>query len=64
MPEAKAPRSRSALAFGAFFVLAGVMFLADRLGIWDVRVRYLAPLLLIALGLAILLGGRFAGEPK
>lgn len=64
MAEAKAPRSRSALAFGVFFVLAGVVFLADRLSIWEVHVRYIAPLLIIALGLAILLGGRYAGEPK
>jgi hypothetical protein len=64
MAEAKAPRTRSALAFGVFFVLAGVAFLADRLGLWDVRVRYVVPLLLIALGLAILLGGRYAGKPK
>ncbi len=64
MAEVKRARSRSAFAFGVFFVLAGTAFLLDRLGYWDLRVRYLAPLLLIALGLAILLGGRFAGEPK
>lgn len=57
-------RNRTAFALGAFFVLAGAAFLMDRLGVWDLRVRYLAPLLLIALGLAILLGGRYAGRGK
>ncbi len=50
--------NRTAVAFGAFFVLAGVAFLLDRLGVWDLRSRYLLPVLLITLGVAILLGGR------
>jgi hypothetical protein len=50
--------NRAALVWGIFFVLAGVGFLLDRLDVWNLRVRYLLPLLLIALGAAILLGGR------
>ena len=54
--------SRSALAFGIFFVLGGVAFLLDRLDVWDLRARYLLPSLLIALGVAILVGGRTGGS--
>lgn len=50
--------NRSALVFGIFFIVAGVAFLLDRLDVWNLRVRYLAPVLLIALGVAVLLGGR------
>lgn len=50
--------SRSALVFGIFFIVAGVVFLLERLDVWNVEIRTLAPLLLITLGLAVLLGGR------
>jgi hypothetical protein len=50
--------NRTALVFGIFFVIAGVVFLLERLAIWDFEFRYVAPLLLIALGVAVLLGGR------
>ena len=50
--------NRAALVFGIFFVLAGVIFLLERLEVWDFEFRYVAPLLLIALGVAVLLGGR------
>jgi hypothetical protein len=50
--------NRSALVFGLFFVIAGVGFLLDRLEVWDLRARYLLPLLLIVLGVAVLVGGR------
>ena len=50
--------NRAALVFGIFFVIAGILFLLERLGIWDFEFRYVAPLLLIALGVAVLLGGR------
>ena len=52
--------NRTALVFGIFFIVVGVVFLLERLGIWDFEARYLAPLLLIALGVAVLLGGRSA----
>ncbi len=54
--------NRTAVAFGVFFVLAGVAFLLDRLGVWDLRARYLLPVLLIALGVAILLSGQSGGS--
>ena len=50
--------NRAALVFGIFFVLAGIVFLLERLDVWDFEIRYVAPLLLIALGVAVLLGGR------
>jgi hypothetical protein len=54
-------RNRAALVFGIFFVIAGVVFLLERLGVWDFEFRYVVPLLLIALGVAVLLGGRSEG---
>jgi hypothetical protein len=49
---------RAAIVFGAFFILAGVAFLLDRLDVWTIRARYVLPLVLIALGVSVLLGGR------
>jgi hypothetical protein len=43
---------------GVFFLVVGVAFLLDRLDVWNLRVRYLLPVLLIALGIAVLIGGR------
>ncbi|HEX7463752.1 MAG TPA: hypothetical protein VF382_02505 [Actinomycetota bacterium] len=54
--------NRSALALGVFFLLAGMAFLFDQLGVWDLRARYLLPSILIALGVAILVGGRTGGS--
>ena len=50
--------NRSALVFGVFFIVAGVAFLLDRLEVWDLQARYLLPILLIVLGIAVLIGGR------
>ena len=50
--------SRSGVVMGVFFIVAGVAFLLDRLDVWNLRVRYLLPVLLIALGIAVLVGGR------
>ena len=50
--------NRSALIAGVFFIAAGVVFLLERLGVWDVSLRVLGPVLLITLGVAIVLGGR------
>ena len=50
--------NRAALVFGIFFIAAGAMFLLDRLGVFELRLRLLAPVLLIVLGVAVLLGGR------
>lgn len=50
--------NRASLVSGVFFIVAGAMFLLDRLGLVDLRVRLLAPALLIAIGVAVLLSGR------
>ena len=50
--------SRSAFVMGVFFMVAGLAFLLDRLDVWNLRVSYLVPVLLIALGVAVLVGGR------
>ena len=49
--------NRAALVFGALFVAAGTAFLLEQLDVWDLKLRHLAPALLIVLGLAVLLGG-------
>ena len=43
-----------ALGFGMFFIVAGVLFLLERLGVFDIRAAVLWPLLLITLGVALL----------
>jgi hypothetical protein len=48
----------AALGFGIFFIVAGAVFLLERLGIFEVRAAVLWPLLLIVLGLAVLLATR------
>lgn len=50
--------NRTALVSGLFFIVAGVAFLLDRLDVWDLKVRYVFPFLLIVLGFAVLAGGR------
>ncbi len=53
---------RVAIAFGVAFVAAGVMFLLDRLDVWELRISFVLPVFLIALGIGILVGGR-SNEP-
>ena len=55
---------RVALAFGLAFVVAGVLFLLDRLDVWQLRVSYVLPVFLIALGVGILVGGRSRGPSE
>jgi cell wall-active antibiotic response 4TMS protein YvqF len=43
-----------ALGFGIFFVVAGAVFLLESLGVVELRAAVLWPLLLIALGGALL----------
>jgi len=50
--------NRASLAAGVFFIVAGTMFLLERLGVFELELRVLAPALLIAIGVAVLLGGR------
>lgn len=54
---------RVALAFGVAFVVAGVLFLLDRLEAWEIDASYILPVFLIAIGVAILLGGRAERPP-
>jgi cell wall-active antibiotic response 4TMS protein YvqF len=54
---------RGSIVFGLFFVVVGAAFLLDRLDVWTVRARYIPPVLLIALGVAVLLGTRRSRRP-
>jgi Domain of unknown function (DUF5668) len=45
---------RLSLVAGVLFVVAGVLFLLDALGVWELRIDYLVPLGLIVLGLGVL----------
>jgi hypothetical protein len=49
---------RVTAATGVFFVLAGVVFLLDGLEVISVGAAWLWPVLLIALGAAMVLAGR------
>jgi cell wall-active antibiotic response 4TMS protein YvqF len=55
--------SRAGLVAGVFFIVAGVAFLLERLDMWELEIRTLAPALLIALGFIVLLGAR-SGEDR
>jgi cytochrome c oxidase subunit IV len=48
---------RLSLVAGLLFVLAGVVFLLDALGVWKLRFDYLVPLALVVLGLVVLASG-------
>jgi hypothetical protein len=61
---ADARTNRSALATGAFFVVAGIIFLLEALDVWDLSLRVLGPVLLITLGVAVVLGGRNRQPPS
>jgi hypothetical protein len=51
------PRNRFALASGLIFVALGTVFLLEALNVFDLRARYVWPVVLIAIGAAILAGG-------
>ena len=48
----------TALGFGIFFLVAGGLFLLERLGVFELRAAVLWPVLLIALGLGLLVAAR------
>lgn len=50
--------NRTSLIAGLLYLALGAMFLADRLGYWEMRTRYILPLLLVGLGIAVLAGER------
>jgi Domain of unknown function (DUF5668) len=45
---------RLSLVAGLVFVVAGVAFLLDALGVWSIEGDYLVPLALIVVGLVVL----------
>jgi len=45
---------RLSLLAGVVFVLAGVAFLLDALGVWDLRGDYLMPIGLVVVGVVVL----------
>ena len=47
---------RTSVVAGAIFVLLGVMFLLERLGLLVLAGRYVWPILLIVLGIVVLIG--------
>ena len=51
------PINRGSIVAGVFFILVGVAFLLQELGLWDLKAVYVFPVLLIALGVAVILGG-------
>jgi len=65
-PPGDGPRrlDRLSLAAGILFVLAGVVFLLDALGVWELQGDYLVPLGLIVLGLAVLATGLPVGSRR
>ena len=50
--------NRSAFVAGAIFTILGVVFLLDRLDLWDIGGAYVWPLMLIVLGVLVLLSVR------
>lgn len=51
-------RHLDALVSGVLFIAIGTAFLLDALDVWTIRLERLWPITLVAVGLAILLGGR------
>jgi peptidoglycan/LPS O-acetylase OafA/YrhL len=51
------PINRGSVVAGVFFILVGAAFLLQELDVWDLKAVYVLPVLLIALGGAVLRGG-------
>ena len=51
-------RRRTPLIWGVFFIVVGGLFLLEELGAFDLRARYVLPVLVIVIGTAVLVGGR------
>jgi ABC-type antimicrobial peptide transport system permease subunit len=49
--------NRTALISGLIFVVLGVVFLLEQLDVFELRAAYVWPVVLIAVGVAVLLGG-------
>lgn len=55
-------RHLGTLLAGIFFIVLGVIYLADAVELWQVRPLRLWPVALIVIGLAVIFAGR-SGEP-
>ncbi len=51
------PINRGSIIAGIFFILVGAAFLLQELDVWTLRAVYVLPALLIAIGVAVILGG-------
>jgi len=51
------PINRGSVVAGVFFILVGAAFLLEELDVWNLRAVYVLPVLLIAIGVAVILGG-------
>lgn len=51
-------RSRTALVAGGLYIVLGALFLLERLGAIGLSARFVWPVVLIAVGVAVLLGAR------
>jgi membrane-bound ClpP family serine protease len=49
--------NRTALVAGLIFIVLGVVFLLEQLEVFELRAIYVWPVVLIAIGVAVLLGG-------
>jgi hypothetical protein len=55
---------RSAIVWGVAFILAGVVFLLDRLEVWSIEPELFAPVALILIGVAVLAGATRSAPPR
>jgi Domain of unknown function (DUF5668) len=55
---------RSVIVWGLAFILAGVVFLLDRLEVWSIEPELFAPVALILIGVAVLAGARRNAPPR
>jgi len=53
---------RGAIISGLVFIAFGVLFLLDRLNVFTLRARFLWPIVLIALGVAVIARGSDSGR--
>ncbi len=56
------PINRGSVVAGVFFILVGTAFLLEELDVWNLRAVYILPVLLIAIGVAVILGGTTTRE--
>ena len=57
------PVNRGSVVAGVVFILIGTAFLLQELDLWELKAVYVFPALLIALGIAVLLGGTGRDKP-